>query len=270
MGYWRLPKIGLQTAAGTVAATANASANTKGAWAQIFAATQYPGFLTFTMNSASLNYSYLFDIGIGADGSEVVIAGNLIFEWSTSYGVAVSGAVGLPIFIPAGARVSYRAQCSTASSKVLIGGFNLIHISSFYGSDIYSIMETYGANTADSGGTSVDPGASAQTWGSWVQFSASCTRNIKAIMFGAAGQLNFFRSDYYHFLRLGVGAEGSEQVVTGYHNLRSHMTTNMVTPQFSEIFPVSIPAGSRLAVQAYCNGNDASDRLTDCIVYAFS
>jgi hypothetical protein len=247
--------------------TAHASAHTKGAWTQLSSALPFDAYLTFHCSDASLDYDYLFDIGIGAAGSEIVLVSNMLWCTSTIYTLA-SGIWTVPIIIPKGTRVAARCQCSTAGSKVAIVNYQAIYTGGFGHEGLCNFSDTYGANTADSGGTSIDPGGTAYSWGAWTQLTAATTRNIKGLICAVGTQLDLARTTAYWFASIGVGGAGFESsLITFTFNLRT--TYNLMLPSPTVFFPVSIPAGTRLSARGLCNINDAN-RYFDIIAYAFS
>ena len=108
---------------------ASGSTNTKGSYSQVVASTtmDYIGFL-FTLydsnNTGQVGNAgrYLFDIAIGAGGSEVPIVPNLpVVDNTGNTGIH---SLFFPIPIPSGTRIAVRCQCATASktfSTVLHG-----------------------------------------------------------------------------------------------------------------------------------------------------
>jgi hypothetical protein len=126
-GGWLFPEMGRCEMFGNAAASRGVvvdpggTANTKGAWTQIAAATSFnwkamivrPGF------NATLGAShprYQFDIGVGAGGSEVVLIPDL--WWSSDrFGSISSDATWGPFLvdIPAGTRISCRVQSNLAT-----------------------------------------------------------------------------------------------------------------------------------------------------------
>jgi hypothetical protein len=117
-------------AAGTTTGTtctASGSTNTKGSYAQLTASTarDYIGVIPiFDIGSATTPAGdFLYDIAIGAGGSEIVIIPNIpVSKWGSTQGYAQTplGGPFLPIQIPAGTRISARCQCDTASGFLAI------------------------------------------------------------------------------------------------------------------------------------------------------
>lgn len=112
----------------TVNITTSATANTKGAWREIISSasnTSDTGLLilasplsTFTGDNACL-----VEIGVGASGSETPIITDIAFAGHQANASCQTRAV--PIFIPSGTRVAFRAQtaASGAQTVYLIAAF---------------------------------------------------------------------------------------------------------------------------------------------------
>jgi len=113
--------VGFNAAATTgTAVTGGGTANTKGSYSQLVAATaaDYVGFfLALDYQSTTANVSFNIDIAIGASGSEVVIKPNHYqqFDWASSVRAMPSLTSIYYLPIPAGSRVSARCSCTTAS-----------------------------------------------------------------------------------------------------------------------------------------------------------
>ena len=102
---------------GAVSIDPGGSANTKPAtFTTIAASTSFhTQFLSFAignqLNATRSSQSWLMDIAIGAAGSEVVILPNIALNCSTSPDIVVPQSINmLPVNIPAGTRLSARAQ----------------------------------------------------------------------------------------------------------------------------------------------------------------
>jgi len=91
--------------------------NTKGTWSEITSSTSREiKALCIAIgnqsNSAPGNASWLFDIGIGAGGSEKVVLADLYLVTTSSFAAQlIPNAFAFPISIPSGTRLSARAQC---------------------------------------------------------------------------------------------------------------------------------------------------------------
>jgi hypothetical protein len=263
----RLESVGAVTASshGTLC-TAHASANTKAtSYTELIASTAFAAqsiLITFENASAS-TIDFLFDIAVGASSSEQIIIANL--QVSIPNGVSVAASFWFPIHIASGSRISARCQCTTGAATVRVSA--LLFGGGFASPERHSIVDTYGAATADSGGTSVDPGGSSNTKGSYSQLTAATTRPHKGLLLAIGNQINGVRTGCAWLLDIAIGASLSEQVIIPNLSLNADTTKDMVFPQAFSFIPITIPAGTRLAARAQCSITDATDRLLDVVAY---
>lgn len=241
--------------------TASATVNTKGAWVELIASTaeDYDALLVSWAISAS-NISNLIDVGIGGAGAEQVIVDNL----HTSIANSITEWFLIPKAIPAGTRIAVRSQSTTASAQARAGVTGM-KAGWFYpqgGGDIV----TLGANTADSGGTQLDAGATANTFGAWVQLTASTANPIKAMALRTGAINNAAATAGQAVLQIGVGAAAAEQGLFEVAFNIGAVGSNF-GPMPPVWFPVSIPAGVRVAARFMSTVTDATDRLMDVVAY---
>lgn len=262
-GGQRLTAVGAVTASSTGTAPTAGSANVKGSYTELIASTAHDAHgIVINLMRTSAGGDYLVDIAIGGAGSEQIIVADLL---RSTLGATFSHQpIFVPIYIPAGSRISARIQSTTGSAT-----FSMI-VTLVQGGDVMpgseGICVTYGAASGDSGGTSIDPGGSANTKGSYSQITASTTRPIHWLIVAIGGQGNAARTSAGWLMDIAIGGGGSEQVIVPNIPLSSHGNTDEMFPQFIEL-PVCIPAGSRLAVRAQSGITDATDRLFDVILY---
>lgn len=260
--------------------TSSATANAKGPWTQLSAATGFEATAMLLHINTSFNDTrYLIDIGIGAAGSEQVIVPNLQVGIPT--GIAVS--VLLPLNIPAGVRLAARSQDNFGSSGSSISG--TLYAGGWATGPSFSSMTDYGANTATSGGTTVDAGAAANTKGAYSQLVAATTYAHKAIMIAAMRPTpaTAMASDYAQLADLAVGASGSEQILLP--NLRfiaaiasggatgsplAYTGRGALNPEIVPPLLCDIPAGSRLAMRQQSSSTNATDRTCSYVVYGLN
>lgn len=246
--------------------SASSSTNTKGSWTQLVAATGIKANgLLLTFSDITAAQEALVDIGVGGSGSEVVIAANLAVVGTPVGSISPGMQFLLPVNIPRGTRIAARSQSTISSASVRIS--SVLFGTGFGQAEALSTVDTYGANTADSGGTSIDPGASTHTKGSYVQLTGSTNRPHKYIAIAVGNQANSTRSSFVWLLDIAIGGAGSEQVIIPNLALNCSSTSDIILPQCFNMLPVNIPRGSRIAARAQCSGNDATDRLFDLIVY---
>lgn len=246
--------------------TVPASANTKGAWTELedSCPIDADGFYVQVLcGFATLDV--LFDIAIGAGGSEVVILENVLVS-SMSAAEYVTNHFYVPLPVKAGTRLAGRYQASSTTN-------DQVHVQpQFVAGDWFSSLRcgratTYGANTADSGGTSVDPGGTINTKGAYSELSAS-VNGMRHALICVGNQANGARSGAGWLVDLAVGGAGSEAVVIPNMQLRQVITIDLFSPAFIER-PMVVKSGQRLSARASCGINDATDRLLDLVVIGF-
>lgn len=255
----------LATTQGTI--LTSGAANTKGAYGQMSASTPFDadGFYV-QLGNATVSRDFLLDIAVGAAASEQIIVSNMQVSAGSGDNANGNQRAYVPIPIKTGTRVSCRVQ-STGASAVLVIQLTLV-TGTFFAARSLGAATTYGAATGDSGGVSVDPGAVANTKGSWAQISASLTRPIKALILCVGNQANAVQTSHQALVDLGIGAGGSEVVVADNLLFQASVTDDLLRPGWIEL-ALSIKSGTRLAARAQVDITDATDRLLDVVVVGF-
>jgi len=243
------------------------SANAKGGYVDLVTAASntidiYGLYISLYNNHATRDC--LFDISVGESGVEQVIVSNLL--WSMPPAGNVIGNIYLPLFVRRGQKLSVRQQCSTATSTATM---YLTATNQNPFPYLLRSCETWGAATGDSGGTGLDPGGSAGTFGAWAPLTTSCTRRVRQVVIAIGNQNNGARANAHWRLQLGIGGAGAESSLIDYH-LASNITGDHVNPAFVGPFALDIPAGSRVSARCNCDIIDATDRLIDVAAYGFS
>ena len=242
------------------------SINTKGPWTQMVAATAAE--VNFIVVSPIYYYynniGYLFDVGIGAAGSEVVIINNLNVGTASSYAVRTPNAYGFPVHISKGQRVSIRQQ--NESTQYL--GVSIDLYSTYPGmTQSFAGVDSLGVDTSTTRGTNIDPGGVASTFGNYYQLTAATSRTYKAIMISSPYDHDSSRSDTRWTIRVAVGDAGSE-VDIGSLNVWCNAYNDVLFPRASKIIPVIIPKGSRISARCSSVNTTVDDRNIDVICYA--
>jgi len=244
------------------------AANTKNAsWLELIASTPFHAHSLIVLPGPDDPTDYLIDIAIGAAGSEVIIINNLTHSHGNTlyYGQNVVSMFQIPVNIPAGTRISVKAQGYAATKTISFSAY-ILNNNNFKGIYPTGKIITYGANTADSGGVSIDPGGTVKTKGAWSEITSSCEA-LQGLVMAFGNQRNANRAWAGWIIDLGIGAAGSEQVLIPDWGLMGNQTTSALTPTYSPYLPISIPAGTRLSMRAACYINDATDRLIDGFIY---
>lgn len=240
--------------------TAHATVNTKGSWTELAASTAgTASWIDVEIAALSSTARILVDIGLGASGSEVVLLGNLHFDGSAAN--SDNAVYRFPVAIPAGSRVAARIQASASGATVRVTA--ILATGNPGGLSAPGSVQTYGADTSDSGLTSVDPGGTVNTDSAWVQLTASTTADARwlviAIGHNAAGSVSL-----RHLVDVAMGAASSE--VAFLSDLLLNTPVDRPYPRTFAI-PVHIPAATRLSVRARCSSATSPSRLLDVGLY---
>ncbi len=254
---------GAQTAASDGKTITSGSANVEGAWSEMIASTLYDSDWLYVQyrSDGSQNNQFLTDVGVGGAGGEKEIVENL---HSANKGHAVTQMI-FPIHIPAGTRIAMRCQAN-GSSKPLNAVLAVASGSFLGGRKGLSKGYAYGDDAADSGGTSIDPGATANTKpATFTTLDASTGNPIQwlYIMWGTRGNAAMALADW--LFDIAVGTATNEEIVVADAHVRVDATEN-ISPRCAGPFPVNIPAGTRLSTRSQCTITDATDRLLDVVV----
>jgi hypothetical protein len=232
------PRILHRPAAVTV--TANSSAHTKGAYAQLVASTSDDAtllyFIVSAINTAAANTATLLDIATGASGSETVIVEN----------IAVGGAQGtyieVPFKIASGTRLSARIQSVVTGGKT--ASVQPLVIAAGDYTTAPTSVDVIGADTANSKGISFS-GAS----GTWNEAIASTSRAYRAVTLVPSMHSDDINNTFNTSIEIGIGSSGNEIAFGGlFHSFTNAEASRSEVPWFS-LFGRNIPAGSRLAVK---------------------
>jgi hypothetical protein len=248
-------------------------ANAKGAWSQVTSATsfQYEALQLDVMEDTSSGGGecFLVDVAVGAAGSELVIVSNILIDCERPLQGSFSIHLDLPIRIRSGARIAVRCQdiggAGNRNVRVLLVGKNG---GPNYPRAVGENTTTYGANTSTTNGTLVDSGATANTWGAWVQFSAA-TASVHNYLQAVIGNNQNTSGNSGGIIQvdhqIGIGASGSEQVVSQGQSGNAYNLGNFGA--FAAVRP-HIPIGTRLSMRTRSNSGAASDRQTTFIILA--
>ena len=239
------------------------AANTKGVYEEAIASTVQKSFgIMLTVGYGSGANDYLVDIAIGGSGSEQVIIPNLLVSRKAAFDNGGFFNIIIPMNISSGTRISVRGQ-STGASKTLIVGIHVLYGEYNKG---FSKVVSYGENTSDSGGTSVDSGGTAHTYGSYQEITSSLNEDIKGFFVCIGNQVNTARTYAEWLMDIAIGGSGSEQVIISNLYMGSN-GSSMINPMVFPFIPMNILSGTRISVRSMCNLIDATDRLFDLTFY---
>ena len=245
--------------------TCHASANTKGAYSNLTAATSIPidTLIIYVTYTNDKTYRFLADIAIGAEGSEVIIVPNILI--TSDYSLRRGAVMNIPIHIPAGTRISARGQCTSASSKT----FGL-SAAGMRGGILYDVggglVSAYGVNTASTNGALVDGGASINTKGVYTELSPSCS-NIRGFFVRFGNNANIALQWQHWNVDIAIGAAGQEVIIVPDIIVVGQNISSAIAPDTTIFYPIPIPAGTRLSARCLCSVNAADDRILNVVMY---
>ena len=239
-----------------------ASANVKSAWFEVIASTSFD-YEALNLMFRAFTGGHLFDLAVGASGSEEVIVENVLFSniggnSSLTYSVHSQ----LNIKIPAGSRIAFRTQSTTASANLRVG-FTGIGGSFSSEMGIQKIV-SYGANLADSGGAEVDPGGTANTKGAYTEIVASTSESIRGFNI-CFGDRDTSRATAGFLFDIAIGAGGSEEVIVSNYFFHTQASETS-SPWLSPFFPLALPAGTRISARSQSESINATQRLYDVTI----
>jgi hypothetical protein len=229
-----------------VGVNVGASAHAYGAWAQLVASTSANvGLVFFDGQSATgggNNNSCMWNIGVGAAGSEQIIVPDFATGGVSSLGFGAW----IPVSIPAGSRVAVQAKVGNIVSNQRFPNWYLLSTGAAAYSQTPRAVEVLGVNPSTSQGTALS-GAS----GSWTEIVASTSKPYQSLFLMPTihgtntAAINPLR------LVLGVGPSGSEVEVgeeTARTTANEELSAETIRPHVMwHCGP--IPAGTRIAVK---------------------
>lgn len=253
----KITTAGFAAGAGT-GLTPNATANTKGSYSQIEAATteQCSGLHVGVFPGTGVTYAggdLLIDVAFGAASSEVDVVQNLPFTGYAQYAPATSW-LWLPIEIPESTRISARCQ-STATSGGDIELMICRQASHPLTPKGLGKWVTYGADTATSTAVTLTSNFGSPT--AYSQVTASLPEHGSMLYVVAQGGGVPARTIGKFDIDVAVGTGGNEVDFLSVPITGSSQEN--VGPWVTGPFFVDIPAGTRLSVRAECHSGAGSD-----------
>lgn len=246
---------------------ASATANSKPTtYTQLIASTAHhaTGIMITGGDVTSAATDYLVDIAIGGSGLEEIIFEDLLFCSGTG-SVTINDPYYFPVPIPASTRISARMQSTTGSETLALQA----HLFSGYSPIFSRSVITMGASTTDSGGTSIDSGATANAEGGFTEIVSSTAEQFKGLVVAIGNQTNSARTSYEWLMDIAIGSASNEEIIVPNLHIWANSVVDCVMPRIFHI-PIQIPKGVRLSVQTQCSGTNATDRLLDVILYGIT
>lgn len=260
----------LSTSAGTEVISDSGAAHTKGPWAELTASTgaACKGFYLMLTHSSSVSGQFLVDIGTGAESSESTILANLPFHagGGGSSMSPVTAMIYVPLKIDAGTRIAARCQYNASVGVTLLVHLALVDQDNdlVLGCDRAT---TYGANTADSGGVPVDPGAVSNTK-SRTELVSATTNDINAFILSMTSQVAGVSAITKFLFDIETGGSGSEVVKIGNLGATQHPSMDTTLPMWYGPFVMDIPAGTRISINMQSDGT-STGRVQEFVLIGF-
>lgn len=197
--------------------------------------------------------SSIVEIAVGAAGAETGLFKAYIPHCTSSESGKTKIAV--PASVASGSRVSIRVKSNVQSTSV-------------YANVCLASYDMWGTSTQNefigengSKGVVIDPGATINTKGSWVEITPATSHDYDYIILFMGNDQNAADSNFRFLVDVATGSAGSETVLL--ENIFQSSDTLEGGHGVAHPFFVSIPSGTRISARAQCSGNDATDRLLD-------
>lgn len=274
MPMWPLPTASVLMSRPTGSGTAGSwsvnvptggSAHTKGAtWTQLVASTPIDSdFLKLRFgghNSTGVASPALMDIAIGADGSETVILSNIDIGFH-----AVHHTMMFPVFIPAGTRITAKAQgartaTNIATSVILYGAMGIVG-----GQYTAQKWTTYGVDAANSRGTLIQPNATANQWGAWAEIATTTADHDWWNLWAAPGADTISRA-VTNLIQVAVGPDTTAASACATNNTLLLTTSQLGSTSEIQIdqevtLPTyaQVPSGTKLWARLQTNNTTDND-----------
>lgn len=239
---------------------ASSTPHADGSWVQLYSTISedigllWLGVGQISAGQVGVDSATMISIGVGAAGSETSVVTNIACGGMNDvFGITI------PIRIPSGSRISYRARSAVASKFVRIYSANIYAVPNIW--QMPTTVDVLGVNGSTSKGTALS-GSS----GTWSTVVASTTQDYQGFVMVPSINSNDIASITPRF-SLGIGAAGSE-VEIGSNEIAYTNNESLVTRQFAYNFPVfgngRVPAGSRISVRHTIATNP--DRYAVCVI----
>lgn len=247
--------------------TDTTTAKTKGPWTEMLnPVSERCNLLEIGFTQPNVTDFFLVDIGIGTSaGSITPIAENLLHGAHHAYVNTI--VYRIPCNLPKGTKIWARAASNGAIAGKFIRITCTAHYGGGYSQSVGGGIVTMGADTVNMQGTTVDPGATANTRGAWVQMSASTPDTFKGLQVGLGVHptdttVSYFRYAFY----IGIGSAGSVTQVAGPLWSLSDNVADCMAPAVLQV-PVQVPKGTGLYVACQADDTTAGQRERSVILY---
>lgn len=244
--------------------TPDATAHIKGAWTELIASTtgdaDFIMFATgYAVSSNGNTSGMMFDVALGAAGSEAIIASNVT---SGGYGIdpfLSSGSgrnITLPLRIPKGSRVAVRVQFERASGSNFQFSTQLLRWPTEFGLSSPAKLDTIGDTPASTTGVALST-----TSNTAVQVTASAPNTYQGFVVCLLSNTGSQGTTYGDTVEIGIGASGAERwqpVGQQWAFYGTEQIRSMVGSHEALLVPIHCPKGARIAARGRGNNQSAN------------
>lgn len=226
-------------------ATTSGTPHAAGSYSEVVAALSEDSYglylqLSATTNTSAVDSSTLMDIAIGAAGSEVNIVQNLGVGYKNLSNVIFF----IPVFIPKGQRVSFRARGAQVS-KSINARFTFLR-SKDKNRSMPTRLNTIGANTATSSGIALTAPGASNVKSAWTEITSSTTEAFQGFLLTVQGAQSINLPNNNVLLDVAIGSAGNEQIISADNHVVIGAAESVDLPR-----PLTmvrhIPAGTRIS-----------------------
>lgn len=261
----------IRSSIGLVAVTPHATAHTKGSWATQDGSTPdrvdglYVTSVDFGNNST--RRTVLFDVGVGA-GPTTLISNLMVCPSHVSAANnmrEVAQHVYFPVSLPPSELFKMRAQSSLASHPDVYA--YVMPMKSGLPC-VGSVVDTYGADTANSRGTVLTASGTDGVYGAWAPITTSSERVKAFVLAFGHGQADYTTfTNQWAIVDIGIGSAGSETEILMIADIGASAGTGILGQQWYGPYFIDIPAGTRISARVRKQHTSASQRTIDVIMY---
>lgn len=231
-------------------------------WTTIVASTPFDvSFIDACLIGGGKDYQFAHRIGVGASGSEKIIAEDMV-----CYNTGASMQhFPVPCNIPKGTRIA-GTIASPATSDDGYASLTL-YSAAIIATEGYAGVDSIGFKLASAcGGSTIDPGATKYTKGTWVELSAATPRDYVGFYFTTDMQNTDNRDNANLNIDFGIGPSGSQQIILPNVAWRI-ISDDTPFGAPSTIYWIPIPAGSAVWARAASSVSTATVRLFGLTAY---
>ncbi|MEE9223059.1 MAG: hypothetical protein V3V40_06340 [Nitrosomonadaceae bacterium] len=250
------------------------TADSKGAWVELMDPVTYNAFeFLFTITNMTMATGapggFLVNLGLSetsTTGDEVPIVENILVWGDNAVTLQSYSSFRVPVRVPAGKRLVAQCQSDSTDNDTVTVLLNLM-ADTFESPPGYGAVVSYGADEANTDGTSIDAGATANTKGAWIEIVDPC-EGFFGFFLSFGGNENIAMAAAGFLFDVGISATG----VTGdeipiAENIPLHTDNGERMFANSQFVHVAIPAGHRIVIRSRSTTNNTDDRVQTVVFH---